>query len=562
MRLSLACATILASSLAAQQPVAGAFFYMRGSDTVAIERFARSADSLVGELVQGGQAIRYRLALRRDGWPEHLDFTADGYPVRSGSLAISARSVDGERLRNGITGPAKLSTASLTIPLFVPSMALLEQAVRAIGIADVRVSRVPIVRPVTAGLTTDTVVIRRIAPDSLIIELTEGDLRVAVARDGAIVGGSGFGPAERVLRGAAPSAWPPKFSGRDAGSSARIVSPEVHADRTVTLRLRAPQAKLVTVNGLDEFAFDRRLRQDSTGVWTLTVGPLPPEVYSYRFTVDGVDMPDPLNATTTGTRFSLVEVPGDIAPWSVRDVPHGTVGTVWYHSHSLGGAFRAVNVYTPPGYERSTDTLPVVYLLHGLGGTESDLLTDGRVNLILDNLLSEHKTRRMIVVTPFGEPRQSTKLGLASKPASGGSVADDLLQDVIPMIEERYRADRRPDARAIAGGSQGGSQALFDLGLAHPEMFHWIGGFSSGFTYRPGGAVDRYVSALDVTRLNSQLRLVWMSASRDEAFFAPNQNLSTALKARGLTHTFVVVPGFHVTSGQAGFVQFAQVVFR
>src|SRR2546423_743996 len=75
-------------------------------------------------------------------------------------------------------------------------------------------------------------------------------------------------------------------------------SPDVHPDRTVTLRLRASQATAVDVVGeINMGSGPRHMTKGEDGVWTTTVGPLPPEIWSYNFRVQGIEIPDPSNAS-------------------------------------------------------------------------------------------------------------------------------------------------------------------------------------------------------------------------------------------------------------------------
>src|SRR5262245_31100538 len=182
--------------------------------------------------------------------------------------------------------------------------------------------------------------------------------------------------------------------GRGGRGGPPIVSPEVGADGKVTLRLLAPNAKTVVASGeLD--GQPHPMTKDDTGVWSVTVGPLAPDIYTYAFNVDGVTSLDPRNANTkygygSFGAVSVVQVPGDGPQfYDVKPVPHGDVRIVPYVSKSLGLS-RTVWVYTPPGYDRGKD-FPVLYLLHGAGDIESGWTMIGRANNILDNAIAEGK---------------------------------------------------------------------------------------------------------------------------------------------------------------------------
>ena len=148
-----------------------------------------------------------------------------------------------------------------------------------------------------------------------------------------------------------------------------VTSPEVTADHRVTFRLKAPEAKAVTVSG--DFGSDVEMRKSADGIWSATIGPLDPEMYVYYFTLDGVRLTDPSNPEVkigyvTSTTTSLLTVPGDgPAFYDVQDVPHGEIRTLLYKSRS-NGTTRELTVYIPPGYDEARNRrYPVLYLLHG-----------------------------------------------------------------------------------------------------------------------------------------------------------------------------------------------------
>ena len=179
---------------------------------------------------------------------------------------------------------------------------------------------------------------------------------------------------------------------------AHVASPESAADRRVTFRLIAPHAREVLLTG-EFMAGSRALESDASGLWSLTIGPIDPEIYHYNFTIDGVRTIDPGNpkvktGSTPSTIASVLEVHGDRpAFYDGQAVPHGEIRTHWYQSKSLK-ALRRLTVYTPPGYDESaTARYPVLYLFHGANADENAWHRLGRANLILDNLLAAGKTR-------------------------------------------------------------------------------------------------------------------------------------------------------------------------
>lgn len=249
-----------------------------------------------------------------------------------------------------------------------------------------------------------------------------------------------------------------------------VVSPQVNADKTVTFRYQAPQAKTVELSAQFEKA-PVAMTKDAQGIWSVTVGPVKPDIYPYSFRVDGVTVMDPANvAFFPNERFkaSLVDVPGDTPLiHAMRDVPHGSINYEYYPS--MSGTTGSVVVYTPPGYDQSpTKKYPVYYLISGTTDTEETFFKVGKTNLILDNLLAEGKVKPMIIVMPYGNiaARISEQKG-GSKPADptvrdgadavkrANDFATDLVSNVIPYVEKNYRALANRENRAIGGFSRG-----------------------------------------------------------------------------------------------------------
>ena len=212
-----------------------------------------------------------------------------------------------------------------------------------------------------------------------------------------------------LLQAPVPPPAPPAPAPTAAVAEAPL-SPEVHADRRVTFRLRAPRATEVAVAG--EWArpgappnTPQKMARDARGDWVITLGPVDPNIYIYVFHVDGLVVTDPVNPLVklrARTSASMVQVPGDM-PWEFRDVPHGSLETHTHASPVLSGAERQVVVYTPPGYDRNRTTrYPILYLLHGNNDLAVGWTMAGRAHYILDNLQADKKAAPMIVVMPWG----------------------------------------------------------------------------------------------------------------------------------------------------------------
>ena len=333
-----------------------------------------------------------------------------------------------------------------------------------------------------------------------------------------------------------------------------IISPEVHADRRVTFRLQAPDARLVEVNV--QFAQGpQAMQKEENGLWTVTLGPAEPEIYEYNFIVDGLNVSDPSHSLVKywrSTAKNLLEVPGDKPMFfQEQQVPHGTIHIHRYFSKSLG-VTRGLYIYTPPGYEAAVfkpldqtgyepdtkTTYPVLYLLHGMGDTENAWTLVGRANVIVDNLLANNKAKPLVIVMPYGHtPSASSQ---SQGPGNYGAFEADLIKDVIPYVQKLYRVSSDRKDRAIAGLSMGGSQAL-TVGLGNLELFGSIGAFSSAI--RTGQTLDNLLA--DPNSINDKLELLWIGCGRQDSLFPGNQKFIERLEAAKIKHLTHITEGAH-----------------
>jgi enterochelin esterase-like enzyme len=268
---------------------------------------------------------------------------------------------------------------------------------------------------------------------------------------------------------------------------ANVISPEVQDDGMVTFRVRGPKAQEVTLSGgtiaaalgMGYKPFPPFTKGDN-GIWTLTIGPVPPNIYVYKIVIDGVAVVDP-NNTLTGFAdqpgYSQLVVHGSgPAYYDARPVPHGTVTRHVYHSDVTNGE-REMYVYTPPGYTR-TKQYPVLYLLGGSGELASGwALTDGRAPFIEDNLIAEGKAVPMIIAMPNNQvlhrsdPRH-TELTFKL-------FEQELRKHIVPLVEQNYSVIATPHGRAIAGLSMGGRHAQL-VGFKCLDLFASFGILSAG----------------------------------------------------------------------------------
>ena len=328
-----------------------------------------------------------------------------------------------------------------------------------------------------------------------------------------------------------------------------LVSPEVHPDGKVTFRLRAPNAKEVVLRC--EGAKGGSMQKDDQGVWSMTTEAMQPDIYSYSFAVDGLQVLDPGNPQLKHNLLnteSLVHVPGPATlAWEIKDVPHGVLHRHFYRS-SVVGDDRPFVVYTPPGYDPAAKSpYPVLYLLHGYSDAEDAWVSPGRANVILDNLIAQGKARGMLVVMPLGygnwEVITGGWQGLRNTAVWEDSIAkfrDSVLKELIPQVEKAYHVSKDPNGRAIAGLSMGGTQSLV-IGLNAPDRFAWIGAFSSGGMSADLGKQFPAVGEA----LNAQVRLLWIACGKQDFLIANNQKLIEWLKSKGVRYTWTESEGAH-----------------
>jgi len=217
-----------------------------------------------------------------------------------------------------------------------------------------------------------------------------------------------------------------------------------------------------------------------------------------------------------------------------ENIPHGALELIEYESKTVGTT-RKANVYTPPGY--STDTrYPVLYLLHGIGGDETEWVRFANPAALFDNLIADGKAVPMIVVMPNGRAQPNDRAEgnvMASAPAFA-VFEKDLLNDLIPAIEAKYSVDPRRESRAIAGLSMGGGQS-FNFGLGNLDTFAWIGPFSAAPNTKPTQELIP-----DVETAKSKLKLLWISCGNKDGLIRFSQNVHQFLKKNGIDHVWHV----------------------
>lgn len=334
--------------------------------------------------------------------------------------------------------------------------------------------------------------------------------------------------------------------------------PMVNSERIVRAQLKAPDA--VTVK-LDIGAVKYPMKRSADGIWTGDSAPQDEGFHYYQFEVDGASVPDPgsLYYYGAGRWGSGIEIPShDEDFYALKDVPHGDVREVYYWSET-NKQMRHCYIYTPPGYDRNKKKrYPVLYLQHGSGESEHGWSQQGKAGLIMDNLIAEGKAEEFIIVMDNGT--WTRPQGSSGRPANwADGFMNTLINDIIPMVDSRYRTKADRKHRAMAGLSMGGMQTKV-ITMKNPDVFSALGMFSGGvITSEEASRTDGFRDAYD---------LVFVSYGSHELRnprWGQNQEAVTSeLKASGMNAHFYVSPetAHEWQTWRRSLYQFAQLLFK
>lgn len=342
-----------------------------------------------------------------------------------------------------------------------------------------------------------------------------------------------------------------------------VNSPEILDDHSVIFRLRAPEADSVKLGGtMNSDYAELDMSKNDEGIFEIKIEPLSPDMYVYTFVVDGVKTIDPANniVVRDGSYIeSRLMIPGELTDlYDVKDVPHGRVSAVWYPAESLGMTRRCL-VYTPPGYDHSSESYPVLYLLHGGGGDEEAWISRGRANYVLDNLIARGKSKPMIVVIPNGNASATSAPGetplalrLQQNRGAMGSpgamtaekIPESLVKDLIPFIEANYRVKANRENRALAGLSMGGYQTQKTSNL-YPEEFDYLGVMSMGL-YSMFGNYDKdeHLAQLEALK-KTDPKLYWIACGKADFLHGSVEDLLKFYDEIGFEYTYRESEGGH-----------------
>ncbi len=342
------------------------------------------------------------------------------------------------------------------------------------------------------------------------------------------------------------------------------LSPEQTAPGEVTFRVFAPSAKVVSLQGIRHRAAVP-MTKSSDGLWSATLTDLPADVYTYSYDVDGTPTLDVKNRHFKKwiTTENSVEVTGATpTAYAVENVEHGDL-----HRHTYVSAVAmktlSFQVYTPPGYDpRGHVHYPVIVLCHGYGDDETAWVELGRVNYIADNLIAKGSIKKAIIIMPYGHPVTTPlKRGDDYWHDNNQAMESEVLNEVLPFVESHYLTLKKAEDRAIVGLSMGGGHALW-IGLSHPEIFSWVGGFSSK---TPAQELDtKFASWLQALKDKKRApKAVWISIGREDFLLKENETFTAWLKQKEIPYSWHLSDGGHEWENwRAYFADFAQTLFR
>jgi enterochelin esterase family protein len=329
--------------------------------------------------------------------------------------------------------------------------------------------------------------------------------------------------------------------------------PRVTPDLKAIFLIKAPDAQKVQIR----IGKTYDMVKDDQGIWTVTTEALVPGFHYYFLMIDGVQVSDPASESYFGwgRMSSGIEIPeSGIDYYSVKDVPHGDLRSKLYFS-KITGKWRRAYIYCPPGYDNNTDErYPSLYLQHGAGEDERGWGVQGKVDIILDNLIAAGKSRPMLIVMDqgyadrAGTPAPGQQNMAEGRPPQGPSAFEEVvIKDLIPFIDATFRTIPDRDHRAMAGLSMGGMQTL-QITLSNLDMFSYIAGFSGAGRFSGAGLDVRndYKGVLsDSVAFNKKVRLLWIgigTAEPDNMYKAVN-GFHLALTKAGIKHVYYESPG-------------------
>ncbi|MEA5260117.1 alpha/beta hydrolase-fold protein [Arcicella aquatica] len=338
--------------------------------------------------------------------------------------------------------------------------------------------------------------------------------------------------------------------------------PQILPDNRVVFKVKAPNAQKVQIDLGKKYD----MVKDTSGVWHVTTDSISRGFHYYSLVIDGVSLVDPASETFYGMsrQASGIEIPyKEGGFYALKDVPHGDIRIKKYFSKA-SNSWREMYVYTPPGYDKSTEKYPVLYLLHGGGEDQRGWATQGRTDLILDNLIAEQKAKPMVIAMLDGN------VGGQGGIANFGETQlrafeNELKNGAIPFVESNFKVETDAQHRALAGLSMGGLQTLY-AGIKNTNMFSYLGVFSSGWWANNPKLTDPQYDFMknNATTINTNLKELWVSMGGKEDIAHNNCKIMLGkFDEMGIKYKYSEYAGGHTWPvWRHDIFQFSQVLFK
>ncbi len=354
-------------------------------------------------------------------------------------------------------------------------------------------------------------------------------------------------------------------AGAPASSNIRNAPyPQITSDSRVIFNIKAPQARNVQIDLVKKYD----LVKDNEGFWKGTTDSISEGFHYYSLLIDGVAVVDPASKTYygMGRMASGIEIPfrGDTY-YALRNVPHGDIRIKKYYS-SVTRSWRQFYIYTPPQYDSAiNEKYPILYILHGGGEDETGWATQGKTDLILDNLIAAGKAKPMLIVMP------DANIGAGGFNAGGIESSlklfeREMKEAIIPFVEKNYRAINTANERAMAGLSLGGMHTLY-TGINNTDMFSYLGVFSSGWIVPMMNDIsDKHYSFLknNTAMVNSNLKSFWISqGGKEDIAWKNGKIMLEKLDEANIKYTYSEYSGGHTWPvWRNNLYNFAQLLFK
>ncbi|HET7732985.1 MAG TPA: alpha/beta hydrolase-fold protein [Paludibacter sp.] len=347
--------------------------------------------------------------------------------------------------------------------------------------------------------------------------------------------------------------------------------PQILPGNKVLFRIKAPDAQKVQVDLGKKYD----MVKEEEGSWAVTTDPVVEGFHYYSILIDGVAVCDPSSQTFYGMSrmASGIEIPEKgVDYYTMKNVPHGQVSQIRYFSN-VTKAWRRAFVYTPSGYSTSTaERFPVLYLQHGGGEDETGWPNQGKMDAIMDNLIAEGKAKPMIVVMDNGyatdptAPQNNSSQGLRGLFANS-ALTRVFVDELIPMIDSKFRTIADREHRAMAGLSMGGFQS-FQITMTNPDKFAYVGGFSGGGLIQQGEDFTKMYNGVwsDVNAFNQKMKLVFLSIGTAEPanMYQTVNNFHKEMEKAGIKHEYYESQGtsHEWLTWRRSLNQFAGLIFK